>query len=47
MRKEWGRRRMEERREEVGEKGVGSTKNGGVEGGSWCERSGVDEEWRS
>ena len=29
MRKEWGRRRMEELREEVGEKGVGSTKNGG------------------
>ena len=22
-------------------------KNGGAEGGSWCERSGVDEEWRS
>ena len=25
-------------------KGVGSTTNGGAEGGSWCERSGVDEE---
>ena len=38
---------MEELREEVDVKGVGSTKNGGTEGGSWCERSGVDEEWRS
>ena len=47
MRKEWGRRRTEELREEVGEKGVGSTKNGGAEGGGWCESSGVDEEWRS
>ena len=37
---------MEERREEVGVKGVGLTRNGGAEGGSWCERSGVDEEWR-
>ena len=37
---------MEEMREEVGVKGVGSTKNGGDEGGSWRERSGVDEEWR-
>ena len=38
---------MEELREEVGVKEVGSTKNGGAEGGSWRERSGVDEEWRS
>ena len=38
---------MGEMTEEVGEKGVGSTKNGGDEGGRWCERSGVDEEWRS
>ena len=38
---------MEELREEVGAKGAGSTKNGGAEGGSWCERSGVDEERRS
>ena len=38
---------MEELREKVGEKGVGSTKNGGAEGGSRRERSGVDEEWRS
>ena len=38
---------MEELREEFDEKGVGSTKNGGAEGRSWCERSGVDEEWRS
>ena len=38
---------MEELREEVGVKGVGSTKNGGAEGGGWRERSGVDEEWRS
>ena len=38
---------MEERREEVGVKGVGLTRNGGTEGGSWCERSGVDKEWRS
>ena len=28
-------------------KRVGSTKNEGAEGGSWRERSGVDEEWRS
>ena len=28
-------------------KGVGSTKNGGTERGSWSERSGADEEWRS
>ena len=38
---------MDEMREEVGVKGVGSTKNGGYEGGSWRERSGVDEEWRN
>ena len=38
---------MEELREEVGVKGVGSTKSGGAEGGNWCERSGVDEERRS
>ena len=38
---------MEELREEVGVKGEWSTKNGGAEGGSWCERGGVDEEWRS
>ena len=38
---------MEEPKEEVGVKGAGSTKNGGAEGGSWCERGGVDEEWRS
>ena len=38
---------MEELSEVVGVKGVGSTNNGGAEEGSWCERSGVDEEWRS
>ena len=38
---------MEELREVVVVKGVGSTKNGGDEGGSWCERRGVDDEWRS
>ena len=34
---------MEELREEVGVKGVGSTKNGGAEGGSWCERGSHEE----
>ena len=38
---------MEELSEVVGVKGVGSTKNGGAEGGGWCETSGVDEQWRS
>ena len=38
---------MEELREEDGVKGEGSTKNGGAEGGRWCERRGVDEKWRS
>ena len=38
---------MEELKEEVGVKGAGSTNNGGAEGRSWCERRGVDEEWRS
>ena len=47
IRKRTDKRRMEELRDEVGVKGVGSTKNGGAEGGSWCERSGIDEEWRS
>ena len=37
---------MEEQREEVDEKVVGLTRNGGAEGGSWCKRSGVEEEWR-